>query len=274
MLKGKRVLITGGGRGIGAHVAAHLAQSGCKLALCSRTESEVVHVADGIRRAGGIALPLSCDIADEVSFDDALSRVVAAFGGIDVLVNNAAVPGPFAALDESVMADWAHTIAVNVLGTVRCCHAVLPHMKRQRHGKIINFSGASVGWGAFTPRQSAYVTSKFAVYGFTEALAREVAEFNIQVNVISPGPVDSRLRDALLTPAERETGPQTANELSPEPTARMVAFLASENSGALTGKIISARWDDPEELARRAEELNLSALNTLRKIDGRHYFPR
>jgi NAD(P)-dependent dehydrogenase (short-subunit alcohol dehydrogenase family) len=140
-------------------------------------------------------------------------------------------------------------------------------MKRQRFGKIINFSGASVGWGRFTPRQTAYVSSKFAVYGFSEALAREVAEFNIQVNMVSPGAVDTQLRASLLDPLDAVP----AARLDAEPTVRVVAFLASERSGPMTGKLLSAHFDDVETLARQAAQANDSPINTVRKIDGRNY---
>src|SRR5262249_44790513 len=106
------------------------------------------------------------------------------------------------------------------------------------------------------------------------ALAREVADFNIQVNAVSPGAVASRLRTSLLTPEQQRTDTKTATELSPEPTARLVAFLASDRSGPMSGKLLSAHWDDVESLAQNAQGANASPLNTVRKIDGRNYFFR
>jgi 3-oxoacyl-[acyl-carrier protein] reductase len=274
-LEGRRVLITGAGRGIGAHLALRLGEAGCKLALSSRTSAELTEVAArAAARPGAVALPLVCDLAEENAAERMVEQAIVGLGGIDVLVNNAAAPGPFAYLEQSDMAEWTRALQVNLMGTVRCCRAVLPHMKRQRRGKIVNFSGASVGWGNFTPLQSAYVTSKFAIYGFTEALAREVAEFNIQVNAVSPGAVATRLRTSLLTPEEQRSDTKTAAELSPEPTARLVAFLASDRSGPMTGKLLSSHWDDVETLAREAHTANASPLNTVRKIDGRNYFFR
>src|SRR5262245_41156220 len=272
-LDGKRVLVTGAGRGIGAHLALRLGEAGCKLALSSRTSAELGEVAARAAvRPGAVALPLVCDLAEDGAAERMVEQAIAGLGGIDVLVNNAAAPGPFASLEQSDMAEWTRALQVNLMGTVRCSRAVLPEMKGQRHGKIINFSGASVGWGNFTPLQSAYVTSKFAICGFTEALAREVAEFNIQVNAVSPGAVASRLRTSLLTPEQQRSDTKTPSELSPEPTARLVAFLASDRSGPMTGKLLSSNWDDIEALARNANDANASPLNTVRKIDGRNYF--
>lgn len=275
MLEGKRVLITGAGRGIGAYLATHFGEAGCKLALCARTTSELNEIAARITsRPGAVAMPLAIDLANEKTAELLVAQMIKTLGGVDVLINNAAVPGPFAALEDSTMSEWEHTINVNLMGTVRCCRAVLPHMKAQGYGKIVNFSGASVGWGNFTPLQSAYVTSKFAVYGFTEALAREVSEFNIQVNAVSPGAVGTRLRDSLLTSEQKRSDSKTAASLSAGPTVRLVSYLASDRSGLMTGKLLSAHWDDIETLAREASDVNSSPHNTIRKIDGRNYFFR
>ncbi|MGB0671835.1 MAG: SDR family oxidoreductase, partial [Rhodospirillales bacterium] len=154
---------------------------------------------------------------------------------------------------------------------VNCCRAVLPLMKAAGGGTIINLVGAGVGWKVFQPGKTAYITSKFAVYGFTEALAREVEDANIRVNALSPGSVDTCLRDGLVDDAQRRRVRENAEDLSPDAAARMVSFLVSEKCGPLTGKIISARWDDPDILAAQSQQLNNRCLMTLRKIDGRNY---
>jgi 3-oxoacyl-[acyl-carrier protein] reductase len=274
-LKGKAVIVTGASRGIGADIAMYLAAVGCRVAISSRSSTELESVTRRIaQRSDAYVRSFVCDLAEDGAAERMVAHAVEAINGIDVLINNAAAPGPFAPLEECSIDEWIHTVNVNLFGTVRCCQAALPHMKRQKRGKIINFSGASVGWGKFTPLQSAYVTSKFAVCGFTEALAREVAEFNIQVNAISPGAVDTRLRESLLTPAQKQSDDKASPELSSEPSIRLTAFLASERSGPLTGKLLSAQWDDVERLAREAGAINASSLYMLRKIDGRNYFFR
>lgn len=271
-LKGKAIIVTGAGRGIGADIAVHLANAGCRVAICSRSRAELDEVVRKTeRQSGAVVLPFACDLAQDGAAEKMVAQASEAFNGVDVLVNNAAAPGPFAPLEESAIDEWIHTINVNLFGTVRCCHAALPHMKRQRRGKIINFAGASVGWGKFTPLQSAYVTSKFAVCGFTEALAREVAEFNIQVNAISPGSVGTQLRESLLTAEQKKTDDKLSPALSSQPSVRLSAFLASEKSGPLTGRLLSAQWEDIERLARDADSINASSLYMLRKIDGRNF---
>jgi len=268
-MKGTKVLITGGGRGIGVSLAEALASEGCSLALCARTANEVKAVSERLSGSFGVPVhPFSCDVSDRDEAERMVAATVEALGGIDVLVNNAAVAGPLGPLEETGPDAWQHAIEVNLLGTVHCCRAVLPAMKRGCGGRIVNFAGGGVGWKGFEPGKTAYITSKFAVYGFTEALAREVESDNIRVNALSPGPVDTGLRDALNPGKPLETGK------SAEAAQRMVVFLASDRSGPLTGKILSANWDDPEELAAQAGELNDSCRKTLRKIDDRNYFER
>lgn len=269
----RRVLITGGGRGIGARIAEVLAARGDALAVCARTRAEIEATADRLRRGGAeTVLPLVCDVADATAVEATVADALAGLGGIDVLVNNAAVPGPVGALEAVDLDDWRRAIEVNLLGAVHGCRAVLGPMKRQRRGRIVNVLGGGVGWLGFDPLKTAYITSKFALYGLTESLAAEVAEDNIQVNAVSPGPTDTRLREALLAAGDPRRA--EARDLSPDAAARMVAFLASEAAGTLTGKTFSARWDDPEDLAREADALGRSCRATLRRIDGTNYVER
>ena len=269
----KRVLITGGGRGIGARIAEAMAGRGDAVSLCARTRGEIEATAARVRaQATATVLPFVCDVADAAAVDRMVAEALVGLGGIDVLVNNAAVPGPVAELEAADLDAWRRAIDVNLLGAVHCCRAVLPHMKRRGHGKIVNIAGGGVGWHGFDPLKTAYITSKFALYGLTESLAGEVAGDNIQVNAVSPGPTDTRLRDALLAAGDPRKA--QAADLSPDACTRMVAFLGSDASGALTGKILSARWDDPERLAREIEALGRSSHATLRRIDGTTYVER
>lgn len=273
-MKGKKIIITGGGRGIGAHIARALAGKGCSLALLARTEGEVKKVAaELLGEHGVLAFPYVCDVSRWQQVADTVQRAVDQLGGVDALINNAAVPGPLAPLEDADLDAWRGAVEVNLLGTAYCCRAVLPTMKGQGRGKIVNLSGAGVGWKGFQPYKSAYIASKFAVYGFTEALAREVEGDNIQVNALSPGPANTRLRSALVpSAAEREAKDKDATP-DADPAARMAAFLVSDRSDGLTGKIISANWDDPDELAFGIDDLNRTCRNTLRKIDGVNYRP-
>jgi 3-oxoacyl-[acyl-carrier protein] reductase len=196
-----------------------------------------------------------------------------AFGQIDVLVNNAGTQGPIGPLAENDADSWVRTFQVNVFGVFYFIKAVLPHMMARREGKIINVSGG----GATAPRPhfSAYGASKTAILRLTETLAEEVRAFNIQVNAIAPGAVNTRMLQEILDAGEA-AGPelelahqrQAGRGIPAELAARLAVFLSSGASGSLTGKLISAPhdgWESWDE-ARIKELMTLPWL-TLRRID-------
>jgi 3-oxoacyl-[acyl-carrier protein] reductase len=276
-LEGEVTLITGGGRGIGAAVAQAFARAGADLVLLSRTASEVQHVAEETESLGVKALPLVADVSCYQDVERAVSAALSKFGRIDILINSAGIYGPIGLLIENDIESWQRTIQINLMGTVFCLHAVLPHMISRRKGVVINFSGG----GAVSPfpRFSAYSTSKAAVVRLTETVAAEVREFNIRVNAIAPGPVNTGLLDQVLEAGERagkeflakareqkETG-----GTPPEKGAELAVFLASHEADGITGRLISAVWDDWKSLPQHAEQLEDSPMFTLRRIDGRHF---
>lgn len=255
-------------------MARHLTGCGMDVALCARTEAELRDTAAAIGAATGRTVPYAaCDIADFNAVEVMVANLSRALGGLDAVINNAAIPGPVAPLEETPQEAWNAAISVNLLGSVNVCRAVLPILKAQGRGKIVNVIGAGVGWRNFHPGKTAYITSKFALAGFSEALARELSGDGIQVNSLSPGSVDSRLRDALADDALKQAAHDAGEPLTPDTACQMAAFLVSDASGPLTGKMISARWDDPAWLAENTEAYNRSCLGTLRKIDGRNYAP-
>ena len=276
-LDGEVVLITGGGRGIGAAVAHAFAGVGANLALISRTATEVQKVAAELESFGVKALPLVADVSSYSDVERSVSATLSKFGRIDVLINSAGIYGPIGLLSESDIDAWQRTIQINLLGTVNCLHEVLPHMIRRRKGAIINFSGGGAV-NAF-PRFSAYATSKAAVVRLTETVAEEVREFNIRVNAIAPGAVNTHLLDQVLAAGERAGKEFLAKSkvqkekggTPPEKAAELAVFLASPEAEGITGRLISAVWDDWKSLPKRLEELKTSSLYTLRRIDGRQF---
>jgi 3-oxoacyl-[acyl-carrier protein] reductase len=200
---------------------------------------------------------------------------MAAFGGVDILVNCAGVYGPIGPLHEVAADQWMRAVEVNLFGTLQCCQAVLPSMIAQRHGKIVNLSGG--GATSPLPRFSAYAVSKAAVVRLTETLAVEVAEFGIDVNAIAPGAVDTQLQDEVMAAGDRagelygriramrETG---AGGTPIDVPAALALFLASPESDGLTGRLLAAPHDPWREWDRTAiETLKGTPWFTLRRLD-------
>lgn len=274
-LQGKVAIVTGGGRGIGEAIALAFAGEGARLAIASRTQAELEQVAARIRKMGGQVQVIRTDVSRR---DDVLRLVegtLTTYGQIDILVNAAGVYGPIGPMWEADVDEWFRAVHINLFGTFLCCHAVLPHMISRRQGKIINFSGG--GATSPLPRFTAYGVSKTANVRLTETLAEEVKEFNIQVNAVAPGAVDTRLQDQVLAAGERagdllarirrlrETG---EGGVVRELPAALVVFLASDESDGLTGKLIAAPYDGWESWdANRIAEVMSAPWFTLRRMD-------
>lgn len=277
-LEGKIVLITGGSRGIGEAVALAFARAGAHLALVARSTAGMERVAEGLRKLGVQVMSVSANVAKQKNVERATAQALEAFGRIDVLVNAAGIYGPIGPLAECDMRRWAAAIETNLLGTAFAMRAVLPGMIARREGCIINFSGG----GAVNPfpRFSAYSASKVAVVRLTETVGEEVKEYGVRVNVIAPGAVNTRLLDEALEAGEERVGKEfyakalkqkSNGGTPPERAAELAVFLASPEAAGITGRLLSAVWDDWKSLAGRGAELAGSALYTLRRIDGRNF---
>lgn len=275
-LKDKVAIITGGGRGIGEATALAFAREGARVVLVARTVPELEQVAAKVKDLGGSAQIVPADVSSRQAVASMVRTAVNSFGQVDILVNAAGVYGPIGQAWEVDPEKWAQAIEVNLLGTFFTCQAVLPHMIRRLQGGIINFSGG--GATSPLPRFTAYGVSKTAVVRLTETLAEEVEGFNIRVNAIAPGMVDTRLQDAVLAAGERagellprvrrlrETGDGGAPR---ELAADLAVFLAGEASNGLTGKLIAAPHDGWESWnGKHIGELMALPWFTLRRMDA------
>jgi 3-oxoacyl-[acyl-carrier protein] reductase len=235
-LAGKVALVTGGSRGIGAAIAKRLARDGATVAITYAKGAEAAaSVVGAIEQAGGKALAIqadAADAADAAAIASAVEKTVAAFGEIDVLVNNAgtAIPKPF----EQQTSDEIDTMLnINVRGVFTATQAALKHMKTG--GRVIMI-GSCVGERNSTPGLAAYTATKGAVKMFTQSLAREVGTRGITVNNVQPGPIDTDLNPA----AGDWATPQIANTAlgrygHVDEVAALVAFVAGSESGYITG---------------------------------------
>jgi NAD(P)-dependent dehydrogenase (short-subunit alcohol dehydrogenase family) len=279
LLKGKSVLITGAGRGIGRAIALECASEGGNIILLARTHSELQNTAAEISRLGGASLIFVCDISSPSKVDKAVSSAKKEFGEIDVLVNNAGIQPPIGPFSDVDLREWKTNIGINLFGTANVISAVLPGMIARKKGKIINLSGG----GSTSPRPnfSAYAVSKTAIVRFTETLAVELSASNIDVNAISPGAVNTNMLDEVLLAgslagkeADDARKRKEVGGDDPELAAELVCFLASDESDGITGKLISARWDPWKKLSFREKLRTDKDFATLRRIDDKYFAKR
>lgn len=261
-LEGKVALVTGAAHGMGASHAISLAKEGADVALADiwqdipnveyalGTEEELNRVVEEIRGLGRRAIGIRCDVSKSTDVERMVQRVIEEFGRIDILVNNAGVAAVATPLWETTEEQWDTIIDVNLKGTFLCCKYVLPHMISQQSGKVINVGsiwGREGGAGA-----GPYCASKGGVHNLTHSLAKDCAQYNINVNAVGPGAVLTPMFHATtgylaskMGISKEELYPRVYSTLSifgrevlPQDVSNAVVFLASEESRNINGMVI------------------------------------
>jgi NAD(P)-dependent dehydrogenase (short-subunit alcohol dehydrogenase family) len=235
-MNGWVAIVTGASRGIGRAIAKAYAEQGARVVVTARPRtptglsSTIYQTADDIRQAGGEAMSVPCNVADEEQVRAMVQAVTKHYGRIDVLVNNAGIFYPRKPLLELAATEWDETLAVNVRGPYLTCRYVLPVMMRQRQGSIIN-----IGSGAATiPRAggTAYSSSKAALHMFSLCLAEEVRAYNIAVNVLNPGGVKTEGAESGGWP------PAWHERVEPEAVVPSAIFLALQSAETFSGRVV------------------------------------
>lgn len=279
VLSGKVAIITGANQGLGLQIAQRFLAAGADLMLCARNAVLLDQARSELLKSaspGQKILAQAADVSVESDVQNVVKQALDQLKGCHILVNNAGVYGPKGEIDSVDWAEWVKAIEINVYGSVLMSRAVLPHFKGQGYGKVIQLSGG--GATNPLPRISAYAVSKAAIVRYAETLAEEVLGTGIDVNCIAPGALNTRMLDEIL-----EAGPDKVGQVFYERSlkqketggagldkgAELALFLASSVSDGITGKLISAVWDDWEHWPEHLTELSSSDAYTLRRITGR-----
>ncbi|MEO0564179.1 MAG: SDR family oxidoreductase [Chloroflexota bacterium] len=276
-LNGKNAVITGATRGFGLEIAKAYLDAGARVKICGRNPERLAEADEALKFHAGDAsrvLSASCDVAVKDDVDNFIASAIEVMGRVDILVTNAGVYGPMGGIEDVDWDAWTHAIEVNLYGTIMPVRAIVPHMKANGYGRIVNLSGG--GATSPLPNISAYAASKAAVVRMTETLAGELADHNITVNAVAPGALNTPLQDELLAAGPDVVGAKLYEKIRSvreedkgapmEKGTALCVWLGSDASEGVTGRLISAVWDDWRDLPNHLDDLQGSDIYTLRRI--------
>ena len=246
-LQNRVAIITGGGRGLGRSVALAFGKEGAKVVVAARTREEIEHVAEELRSLRKDAIAIPADVSSEDQVNQMVRKALEAYGTIDILVNNAGARGPIAPIHEISLAEWEQTLRVNLTAAFLCTKAVIPVMIKKKEGKIINVATTMTPRPNLTP----YMVAKAGLIHLTKQLSRELKDYNIQVNAIHPGVMDTQMQEEIRKAGAKAIGTDMFERLKeegilhpPSEPAKLVLFLASRAADGITGEYLS--FDDKE----------------------------
>lgn len=241
-LKNKVVLITGARRGMGKSHAIALAKQGAKVVVTDINQDDCQKVVDEIKNFNGEAIAFKLDVSNKSEVDSVVAEIVKKFGQLDILINNAGIVQfkPFLELSEE---DWDKTIDINLKGEFLCAQAAARVMKEKGGGVIVNIASVAMGQqGIGMPNIAHYCASKGGIAAMTEALATELAPFNIRVNAIAPGMIETPMIDVVKSDPKMLEAMLQRVPLKrvgrPEEVSELVVFLASDSSSYMTGAVV------------------------------------
>ncbi len=278
-LEGKRAIITGASQGLGRAIAEAFLREGASILVCARGAEDLERTRARLEQiAPGRVHAKVCDIANAEEVDALAGHAESVLGGADILVANAGIYGPKGGIEDVDWREWVQAIQINLIGTAYCCRAFLPLLKKASRDGISSSKVLILSGGGATkplPFISAYAASKAGVVRFGETLAEEVRPNGVDVNMVAPGALNTRLLNEVLDAGPEKVGEQfytaalkqkEAGGTTLELGADLCVFLASSAADGVTGRLFSAQWDPWQRLGELSEQLEGTDIYTLRRI--------
>ena len=273
--KNKNVIITGGTVGFGKALAEKFLNEGANISICSRNEQQLFDTQSELlsKFPNRIILVKKCDVSIEKDVKEFISYSLDTFKTIHVLILNAGVYGPMGPIETVSLDEWRKSIDINLFGVLLPCRELIPHFKQNKYGKIIVLSGG--GATNPMPNLSSYATAKAAVVRLVETLSKELSSYNVDINAIAPGAMSTRMIEQVIDAGPEIVGDEFFKKnqnwkqngaTSMELGTNLTVYLSSDDSNGVTGKLISAQWDDWKNFGNHLDDLQNSDIYTIRRI--------
>lgn len=276
-LEGKSFIITGASQGLGKEIAKTFVTEGASVLINSRSSEELEKSKSLLEEfrvdEAQKIISFAGDVSENNICEQMVEKAIDHFGTVTGLINNAGIYGPLGPLETINLEEWKKTMEINLYGSLQMARAIIPHFKANKYGKIIQLSGG--GATSPLPRITGYAASKAAIVRVMESLAVEYKKYNIDINSIAPGALNTRLLDQVLEAGSDLVGEkfyersvnQKSNGGAPiSKGAELCVYLASEKSDKVTGRLISALWDNWENFGEYWSEMQDTDIYTLRRI--------
>jgi len=273
--KNKNVIITGGTVGFGKALAEKFLGEGANISICSRNEQQLFDTQSELlsKFPNRIILVKKCDVSIEKDVKEFIAYSLDTFKTIHVLILNAGVYGPMGPIDTVSLDEWRKSIDINLFGVLLPCRELIPHFKQDKYGKIIVLSGG--GATNPMPNLSSYATAKAAVVRLVETLSKELLSYNVDINTIAPGAMSTRMMQQVIDAGPEIVGDEFFKKnqnwkqngaTSMELGTNLAVYLSTADSNGVTGKLISAQWDDWKNFGNHLNDLQNSDIYTIRRI--------
>lgn len=277
--QGKNILITGGSMGLGIELVKYFITKGSNIAVCARNKkklSSAIKKISKTRLKNQKIFLYKADVSKEEDINKMYKNVSKKWKSLDILISNAGVYGPKGSFEKVSWSEWKKAFNVNFFGSVYVIKKFIKLLKKSKNAKIIQLSGG--GATSPLPNLSSYASSKVAIVRFSETVSKEISKYNIDYNCIAPGALNTRMLDEILKAGPKKVGKDYYKKsliqkknggAGFENAIKLISFLSSKESKNITGKLISAQWDNWNKLKKNLKKIQNSDVFTIRRIVGR-----